>query len=179
MTPTTWIARRDWSRYCSTECALSPSAERLQFCAGDLTDPDVVALIDEHVTGMRSQSPPDSTHVLAFDALRTPDVQLWTAWSDGRLAGCGALKRLDSANAEIKSMRVRSDHLRKGVGRAILNHLVDEARAQGVTDLWLETGSGEHFVAARTMYERAGFAYCEPFADYRVDRESVFMTRPL
>jgi putative acetyltransferase len=112
-------------------------------------------------------------------ALRKPDVTFWTAWSDGELLGCGALKALDRAHGEIKSMRTSTAHRRKGVARAMLQHIIDEARTRGYARLSLETGSQPAFEPARTLYRSFGFAYCGPFADYREDPNSVFLTRTL
>jgi putative acetyltransferase len=100
------------------------------------------------------------------DELRHSDVTLWSAWLRDELAGCGALKRLDAERGEIKSMRVADAFLGRGIGRAILGHIMNEARASGMRTLWLETGSGEAFVPALRLYESAGFAGCGPFDGY-------------
>ena len=100
----------------------------------------------------------------------------FTAWDRDELLGCGALKELDDTHGEIKSMRTVTAHLRKGVAAAILEHIVDVARARGYDCLSLETGSGGPFDAALRFYEKHGFDYCEPFADYELDPFSRFMT---
>lgn len=145
----------------------------------DLTHPAVLDLIAEHLDGMRATSPPESVHALDLAELRADDVTFWTAWENDALLGCGALKELDPAHGEIKSMRTASAHLCKGVAEAILEHIVAVARERGYERLSLETGSGGPFDAALRFYEKHGFEYCEPFADYVLDPFSRFMTRRL
>jgi putative acetyltransferase len=118
-------------------------------------------------------------HALDLAALRRPEITFWTAWDGRTLLGCGALKELDGTHGEVKSMRTASACLRMGVGRAMLEHIVAEARARAYTRLSLETGSMAAFLPARRLYERFGFTYCGPFADYTDDPNSAFMTRTL
>src|SRR5262245_48339555 len=113
----------------------------LEFRLDDLTGEAIRGLIEQHLAAMRSNSPPESVHALDINALRGPDITFWSAWEGEELAGCGALKRLDAQRAELKSMRVADRYLGRGVGRALLNHLIEEARAMGMESLWLETGS--------------------------------------
>jgi putative acetyltransferase len=143
----------------------------------DLSGAEIRALLNEHLANMRSISPPESTHALPIEGLRKPDVTFWTAWENGELLGCGALKELDAEHGEIKSMRTMSRHLRKGVAKALLDYIIDEAGRRGYRRVSLETGSMEAFEPARQLYARAGFTYCVPFADYIEDPNSVFMTR--
>ena len=145
----------------------------------DLTHPAVLALLNEHLAEMHAYSPPESVHALDHDELRAPDVTFWTAWDGEELLGCGALKELDARHGEIKSMRTSRSQLRKGVAAAILEHIIAVARERGYERLSLETGSGGPFEAALRFYERHGFEYCEPFADYVLDPFSRFMTREL
>jgi len=145
----------------------------------DLAGPEIRALLEEHLAHMRRTSPPCSVHALDLDRLRRPGITFWTAWRDGDLAGCGALKALDARHGEIKSMRTAAAHLRQGVASRMLVHIVDEARRRGYARLSLETGSMDAFVPARTLYARHGFTTCPPFADYVEDPNSVFMTRAL
>lgn len=128
---------------------------------------------------MHQHSPPESVHALPIDQLRSPDITFWSAWADGELLGCGALKQLDAQDGEIKSMRTASRHLRKGVGCALLHHIIGEAERRGYVRLSLETGSMIAFEPARRLYAAAGFSYCGPFANYRLDPNSVFMTKEL
>jgi putative acetyltransferase len=145
----------------------------------DLSGPEVRDLLEEHLRNMSELSPPESVHALAIAELRRPDITFWTAWSGGSLLGCGALKELDPGHGEVKSMRTSSAYRRQGVGRAILTRIIEEARRRSYVQLSLETGSMEAFVPARRMYEAFGFTYCAPFADYRQDPHSVYMTLQL
>jgi putative acetyltransferase len=145
----------------------------------DLAGPEIRSLLEEHLDDMHELSPPESVHALDLGALRAPEITFWTAWSDGELLGCGALKELDPGHGEVKSMRTASAHRGKGVGRAMLEHIIAEARTRSYARLSLETGAIEAFVSARRLYESFGFSYCGPFADYTEDPNSVFVTRPL
>ncbi|WP_135550399.1 GNAT family N-acetyltransferase [Paenibacillus cymbidii] len=147
----------------------------------DLTDAQVIALIDEHRRGMFASSPPESVHSLDLSGLKQADVTLWSAWENGELLGIGALKELDAAHGEIKSMRTSSAHLRRGAGRQLLAHIIAAAKERGYRRLSLETGSEQlpAFAPARQLYERFGFAYCGPFAQYAPDPYSSFMTLEL
>ncbi len=145
----------------------------------DLRGPEIRALLEEHLLNMRAISPPESVHALDLDGLRQPHIRFWTAWSGGALLGCGALKQLDGSHAELKSMRTANAHRRKGVARAVLLHILADARAQGFTQLSLETGTQPEFLPARRLYAHHGFLDCPPFADYAEDPNSVFMTRLL
>lgn len=145
----------------------------------DLNGPEIRDLLEAHLRHMHTLSPPESVHALDVTGLQQPDITFWTAWEDGELLGCGALKELDTAHGEVKSMRTSDTHRRRGVGRAILEHIIAVARSRGYTRLSLETGSMEAFAPARRLYEGFGFVYCTPFADYELDPNSVFMTRTL
>jgi putative acetyltransferase len=128
---------------------------------------------------LHALSPPESVHALDLDGLRRPGITFWTAWSGRELVGCGALKELDPAHGEIKSMRTARAQRRRGIGRAMLEHILAEARARRYGRVSLETGSQPPFAPARRLYEGFGFDYCGPFAGYVADPNSVFMTRTL
>jgi putative acetyltransferase len=145
----------------------------------DLSRPAIQALLREHLQSMHKLSPPESVHALDLDALRRPDIRFWSAWEGSRLLGCGALKTLDARHGEIKSMRTSMAHRQQGAGRAMLAHIIEQARSRGYTRLSLETGAMIAFKPARTLYENFGFVYCEPFGDYVEDPNSVFMTLSL
>ena len=142
----------------------------------DLTGPEIHALLEEHLAEMRRISPPGSVHAMPIEALRGPAITFWTAWSGGELLGCGALKELDPAHGEIKSMRTALFHRGKGVARAMLEHIIAEGRRRRYARLSLETGSMPHFEPARRLYQRYGFARCPPFGSYFEDPNSVCMT---
>lgn len=145
----------------------------------DLSGPQIAEFLREHVREMRSITPLESKHALDLDALRTPEVTFWSVMDGDTVVGCGAIKRLDQAHAELKSMRTASSRKRGGVASLLLEHIIAEARRMGFVRLSLETGSADFFLPARRLYEKFGFVHCEPFADYRPDPNSVFMTRPL
>jgi putative acetyltransferase len=145
----------------------------------DLTAAPVRALLEEHLRNMHELSPPESVHALPIDRLRQPGITFWSVWDGAQLLGCGALKEIDAAHGEIKSMRTANAHRRRGVARAMLEHIVAEARRRGYARLSLETGSNEPFAPARALYRRFGFSECGPFAEYAPDPNSVFMTRTL
>jgi len=151
----------------------------LTFRIDDLTGAPTRALIARHLAGMRAISPVKSVHALDVDKLRAPDVTFWSVWVGEEIAGCGALKVLDATRGELKSMRVADAFLGRGVGRAILEYLMAEARTRGLESLWLETGGSPPFIAALRLYESAGFVRCGPFEGYQEDPFSVFMTRRL
>ena len=145
----------------------------------DLTRAQVHDLLAEHLRSMRALSPPKSVHALDLDKLRRPDITFWTAWEGGELLGCGALKQLTPRHGEVKSMRTARAHLRKGVARAILETIVQEALRRSYDRLSLETGAMAEFRPAQQLYASFGFDACAPFGDYLPDRNSVFMTRRL
>lgn len=145
----------------------------------DLTGMEVTNLIMEHLHGMTLNSPPESIHALNLEQLQKPEITFWSVWEGSELLGCGALKELDSGHGEIKSMRTASPHLRKGVAKQMLQHIIEEAKKRGYRRLSLETGSMEAFVPARRLYASFGFQICKPFADYREDPNSIFMRKDL
>jgi putative acetyltransferase len=145
----------------------------------DLSRDEVHALLREHLGDMYELSPPESVHALDLTKLRASDVTFWTIWEDSLLLGCGALKELDSTHGEVKSMRTPKALRRRGAARAILTHIVAEARKRGYRRLSLETGSHQAFTPAQNLYETFGFIYCGPFADYKDDPNSVFMSLEL
>src|SRR5436305_10938083 len=142
----------------------------------DLSGPEIAKLLQEHLDDMHLHSPPESVHALDLEELRQPEITFWSIWCGGELVGCGALKQLDPAHGEVKSMRTRIKFRGQGAGRLILRHILDEARRRGYSRLSLETGSMAAFEPARRLYATHGFTECGPFADYILDPNSVFMT---
>jgi putative acetyltransferase len=155
------------------------SARDLVIRVEDLEGAPTRSLIARHLERMHAASPPESVHAFDVDQLKAKDVTFWSAWLDDEIAGCAALKRLDAERGEIKSMAVAEAFRGRGIGRAMLEHITNEARTRGMTSLWLETGSSAPFAAALALYERAGFARCAPFDGYVDDPFSIFMTRRL
>ena len=146
---------------------------------GGLDDPRVVLLLETHVSRARAETARGSAHALDLSALRASDITFWSAWSGETLAGVGALRALSREHGAVKSMHVAETMHGRGVGRAILRHIVSAARERGMTRVSLETGSWDYFAAARALYASAGFVECGPFGEYREDPNSVFMTREL
>jgi putative acetyltransferase len=151
----------------------------LTFREDDLTGEAIAALLRLHLDEMHRWSPPCSVHAMPVERLRQSDVTFWSAWKGNALAGCGALRHLDEGHGEIKSMRAAPDYRGRGVGKAILRHLLGEARARGYARVSLETGRPAEFLPARRLYESHGFAECPPFADYVLDDFSICMTLEL
>jgi putative acetyltransferase len=145
----------------------------------DLTGDAISAFLREHLTDMRSISPPESSHALDLAGLRAADITFWTVWEADNLLGCGALKAVNATSGEIKSMRTAPAHRGKGVGSKMLEHLIAEAERRQYQWLYLETGSMVEFAPARALYAKYGFRYRAPFANYREDPNSVFMEKAL
>jgi putative acetyltransferase len=145
----------------------------------DLSGPEIRALLKEHLDNMRALSPPESVHAMDIAKLRRPDVTFWTVWSGSDLLGCGALRELSPWHGEVKSMRTAFAHRRRGAGRAVLAHIVDEAQRRAYERLSLETGAMTAFAPAHRLYQSFGFSFCGPFGDYVEDPNSVFMTKKL
>jgi putative acetyltransferase len=151
----------------------------MRIVEGDFGDPRVIALLTMHVTNARAQTAPGSAHALDVAALQSPDISFWTIWDDESLLGMGALERLSPDHGEVKSMYTVPAARRKGVGTAMLRHIIAAARASGMSLISLETGSWDYFRAARTFYRKHGFEECAPFGDYVEDPNSVFMSLDL
>ncbi|MDN3311062.1 GNAT family N-acetyltransferase [Microbacterium oryzae] len=145
----------------------------------DLAEPRTRALAELHLAGMLAGTPAESVHALDLSGLQHAAVTAWAAWIDPEVAGIAALKALDAERGELKSFRTDPAHLGRGVARALLRHIVADARSRGMTSLWLETGSDAAFLPARRLYGSEGFVECEPFEGYRPDPLSTFMTRAL
>lgn len=145
----------------------------------DLDDPQVIAMLQEHVSRARAETAPGSAHALDLSGLKSPSVRVWTLHDAERLAGIGALKRLTAEHGEIKSMYTAESHRRRGVARIMVEHIIAEARAAGFSRLSLETGSWPYFKPAVALYRSHGFAECQPFGDYVFDPNSIFMTLEL
>ncbi len=145
----------------------------------DLTGPEIKTLLQRHLDEMVHTTPPESIHALDLDGLRVPEISFWSVWDGRDLMGCGALKELDARHGEIKSMHVHSDHRGKGIAVVMLEHILEVARQRAYTRLSLETGSMAAFLPARRLYEKYDFAECPVFGDYKVDPNSICMTKEL
>jgi putative acetyltransferase len=151
----------------------------LRIVPDDLTGPQILALLQLHLDEMHQWSPPESVHAMPAERLRQPDVSFFAAWDGDTLAGCGAIKHLDEGHGELKSMRAAPAYRGLGVGRAILDRLLAEARARGYAQVSLETGRPAPFHPAQALYRANGFVECPPFGDYVSDDFSLCMTRRL
>jgi putative acetyltransferase len=145
----------------------------------DLTGPEIAELLTEHLRSLAEVTPVESRHALNLDELRGNGVTFWSAWQNGEVVGCGALKELDAEHGEVKSMRTARAHLRKGVGCRVLECIIAEAKRRGYRRLSLETGATEYFQPAHALYQKFGFKICPPFTGYGEDPNSVFMTKEL
>jgi putative acetyltransferase len=151
----------------------------LRIVNGGLDDARVIAMLKFHFDTNISVTPAGSAHVFDVSRLKEPDISFWSAWKDDILMGTGALKRMDAENGEVKSMHTLLTARRAGVGQAMLDHIMKEARAMQLKKLWLETGSFDFFAPARALYGRNGFTECNPFTGYQPDANSTFMTREI
>lgn len=141
----------------------------------DLSGDQTRALLALHLAGMHADSPPGSVFALDLSDLRLPEVTVWTAWRNGRIASIGALKMLQDDTAEVKSMRTHPDFLRSGAASAILERIITAAKSRGVKWLSLETGSGPAFEPALALYRRRGFVNGAPFSDYEQSAFNQFL----
>ncbi len=145
----------------------------------DLSGCEIGQFLEEHIKEMKAVSPPESMHALDLEGLRKPEMTFWSVWDNRILIGCGALKELDAAHAEVKSMRTSSVYRKKGIASMLLKHIINEAKNRGYHRLSLETGSMAFFEPAQKLYLKFGFDYCAPFSEYKEDSNSVFMTKKL
>ena len=159
--------------------AAMEASDGLRIVPGDLTDPRIVDLLEIHVTTALAQSPRESCHAFDVSGLQRPEVSFWAAWAGDDLLGVGALMDLGGGHGEVKSMHTARDARGRGVGGAMVRHIVATARERGYRRLSLETGSMDYFAPARALYARHGFSECDPFGGYRVDPNSVFLTLAL
>ena len=148
----------------------------MQIEIDDLSRPQVLALLNEHLTNMYELSPPENVFALDVTKLRAPDITFWSVWESGEMLGCGALKELSAFHGEVKSMRTPKSLRRRGAGRAVLAHIIEVAAQRGYETLSLETGTNPAFLPAQKLYQSFGFTYCGPFGSYSADPNSVFMT---
>ncbi|WNJ96901.1 GNAT family N-acetyltransferase [Vibrio ruber] len=145
----------------------------------DLSSDAVIKLLEEHLADMYATSPPESAHALDVDSLQSPEITLFSCWVDDELQGCLAIKQLTPEHIELKSMRTSNTARRSGIASQLLTHVLNIASEKGYRRVSLETGSQAFFKPARNLYKKFGFRYCGPFADYKEDPHSRFMTREL
>ncbi|HEY7262293.1 MAG TPA: GNAT family N-acetyltransferase [Trebonia sp.] len=167
---------RDLTSALCRSCTLPRVAPEGEISVDDPRAPDVRALLERHLTFALSTTPPEHSFALDVDGLLDPAITFCSFRADGELLGVGAIKELDPGHAEIKSMHTTAVARGRGVGRAMLTHLLGIARSRGYRKVSLETGTMDEFAPARALYESAGFTACGPFADYRPSEDNYFMT---
>ena len=175
-------ARRCRSRRVGARCLVANMGEMMaadakagfRIVEDDLSGNEIQEILRLHAEGMLSNSPKDACHFLDLSGLQDPSVTLWSAWEGDQLAGCGAVKELDTSHGEVKSMRTATGYLGRGVGRVVLEHIITAARQRSYRRLSLETGTGDSFAAAVHLYESSGSQRCEPFGSYEDNDFSQF-----
>ena len=149
----------------------------LKSIEGNFDHPEVNKLLAKHFIELRSVSPKGSTHVLDIKGLKVPSIKFWSLWQNDMLMGCGALKFLEKKHGEFKSIRIHDNFRKKGNGINVVNHLIYEAKNLDIKRLSIETGAGDFFLPARKLFKQCGFEECEPFAHYKKDINSVYLTK--
>ena len=144
---------------------------------GNFEDNEVHKLLTKHFIELRAASPKGSTHVLDIPGLKVDSIKFWSLWENGKLVGCGALKILDINHGELKSIRVHNDFRKKGYGTKIIENLINKARGLNIKRLSIETGAGQFFKPARKLFEKCQFQPCKPFAHYKEDKNSIYLTK--
>tara|TARA_B100000927_G_scaffold241273_1_gene202724 strand:- start:43 stop:504 length:462 start_codon:yes stop_codon:yes gene_type:complete len=149
----------------------------LKSIEGNFDNLEVNELLTKHFIELRAASPEGSAHVLDIPGLKVPSIKFWSLWKDKKLIGCGALKFLDEKHGEFKSIRIHDNFRNRGYGINVINYLINEAKKLNIKRLSIETGAGDFFIPARKLFKRSGFTECEPFAHYKVDVNSVYLTK--
>ena len=149
----------------------------LKSIEGNFDNQEVHELLIKHFIELRAASPEGSAHVLDIPGLKVSSIKFWSLWQDDMLMGCGALKFLDKEHGEFKSIRIHNDFRNQGNGINVINHLINEAKKLHINRLSIETGAGDFFIPARKLFKKCGFETCKPFAHYKEDINSVYLTK--
>tara|TARA_B100001057_G_C22009056_1_gene629003 strand:+ start:15 stop:482 length:468 start_codon:yes stop_codon:yes gene_type:complete len=149
----------------------------LKSIEGNFDHPEVNELLNKHFVELRAASPEGSAHVLNILGLKVPSIKFWSLWEGKKLLGCGALKFLEDGHGEFKSIRVHDNFRNKGNGIKVVNHLIYEAKKLHVKRLSIETGAGKFFEPARKLFKNCNFELCKPFAHYKEDVNSIYLTK--
>ena len=144
---------------------------------GNFDNPKVHELLSKHFVELRAASPEGSAHVLDIHGLKVSSIKFWSLWQNENLIGCGALKFLDESHGEFKSIRIHDNFRNKGYGINVINHLINEAKKLKIKKLSIETGAGDFFLPARKLFKKCKFEECQPFAHYKEDVNSVYLTK--
>ena len=143
---------------------------------GNFDNSEVLELLNKHFIELSSISPEGSTHVLDIEGLKDQNIKFWSLWEGNLLMGCGALKFLNKEHGEFKSIRVEDRFRKKDNGIKILKHLIFEAKKLNIIRISVETGTGDFFTPARKLFNKCGFKLCKPFAHYKEDPNSCYMS---
>jgi putative acetyltransferase len=143
---------------------------------GNFDNSEVLELLNKHFIELRSVSPEGSAHVLDIEGLNDQNIKFWSLWEGNLLMGCGALKLLNKEHGEFKSIRVEDRFRKKDNGIKILKHLIFEAKKLNIKRISVETGTGDFFTPARKLFNKCGFKLCKPFAHYKEDPNSCYMS---
>jgi len=149
----------------------------LKSIEGNFDNPEVHELLIKHFVELRAASPEGSAHVLDIHGLKDKSIKFWSLWKKDMLMGCGALKFLENEHGEFKSIRIHDNFRKMGNGISVINHLINEAKKLNIKKLSIETGAGDFFQPARKLFKRCGFEICVPFAHYKEDINSVYLTK--
>ena len=149
----------------------------LKSIEGNFDHPEVNKLLTKHFIELRAASPEGSAHVLDIPGLKVPTIKFWSLWESEKIFGCGALKFLDNEHGEFKSIRIHDDFRNKGYGIKIIDHLIYEAKKLDIKRISLETGAGKFFDPARRLFKQCNFEPCQPFAHYKEDKNSLYLTK--
>ena len=151
----------------------------LKSIVGNFDHPEVNELLTKHFIELRAASPEGSAHVLDIPGLKIPSIKFWSLWENEKLFGCGALKFLEKGHGEFKSIRVHDNFKKKGNGIKVINHLIEEAKKLDIKKLSIETGAGDFFIPARKLFNKCNFLPCKPFAHYKLDKNSIYLTKQI
>ena len=149
----------------------------LKSIEGNFDNPEVNKLLTKHFIELRAASPEGSAHVLDIPGLKVSSIKFWSLWENDIIFGCGALKFLDNDHGEFKSIRIHDDFRNQGNGIKVIKHLIDEAKKLKIKRISLETGAGKFFDPARKLFEKCDFTPCKPFAHYKEDVNSIYLTK--
>ena len=149
----------------------------LKSIEGNFDHPEVNQLLTKHFIELRAASPEGSAHVLDIPGLKISSIKFWSFWKNDKLFGCGALKFLDKNHGEFKSIRIHDNFKKKGESIKIIEHLIKEAKKLNIERISLETGAGKFFDPARKLFKKCDFKPCKPFAHYKEDINSIYLTK--
>ena len=149
----------------------------LKSIEGNFDNPEVNKLLTKHFIELKAASPDGSVHVLDIPGLKDTSIKFWSLWENDRIFGCGALKLLGKDHGEFKSIRIHDNFKNQGKGIKVIKHLIDEAKKLKIKRISLETGASKFFDPARKLFKKCDFTPCKPFAHYKEDVNSIYLTK--